>query len=137
MCSLEQQIRLEEYRELGLSWRADDERLSKLTRTLLPLSFLALSAPALDGTDETLYFLLIVGGAVLMIYWFLTAHIAVQKVKLRTKRMRIIEEELGMDAHSSYKKGRKGKLKDATVRTAILFVYLASAGLVILLVQCN
>lgn len=31
----------EEYRELSYSWRADDERLAKLTPVLVPVSFAA------------------------------------------------------------------------------------------------
>lgn len=60
----------EEYRELSLSWRADDERLSKLTTVLVPISFAAFALNNL---------LSMFGGLLLMIYWSLAAHITVKK----------------------------------------------------------
>ena len=42
---------LEEYKELGLSWRHDSESLSKLTTVLLPLSIAALTLPYLKPAE--------------------------------------------------------------------------------------
>ena len=43
---------LEEYRELGLCWRHDDEWFSKLTAVLLPLSIAALALPYLNRSPK-------------------------------------------------------------------------------------
>ena len=86
MSNLEQQRLFEEYRELGLNWRADDERLSKLTRIILPISFAALVFS--EAEPEISAWMPIGIGLVLMIYWGLAAHITVEKIKIWQDRMR-------------------------------------------------
>lgn len=109
----------EEYRELSFSWRADDERLSKLTPVLVPVSFAAF---AVNGSSSHI---LIIGGLILMIYWCLAAHITVKKIDVRCDRMREIEEILGFDAHRRYKRLRnqQGVLKDAYIRWGLTALY--------------
>lgn len=105
----------EEYRELSLSWRADDDRLSKLTTVLVPISFAAF---ALNGL------LAMWGGLLLMFYWWFAARITVKKIDIRCNRMREIEKELDFDAHLRYFKCRKkGVLKDAHIRGVLLAIY--------------
>jgi len=105
----------EEYRELSLSWRADDERLSKLTTVLVPISFAAFALNDLLSMG---------GGLSLMIYWWFAARITVKKLSIRFDRMREIEKELGFDAHLRYFRCRKkGVLKDSHIRGVLLAIY--------------
>ena len=62
---------LEEYKELGLSWRHDSESFSKLTAVLLPLSIAALTLPYLKAGTPKL--LATVGGLMLMTFWFFSS----------------------------------------------------------------
>ena len=91
---------LEEYRELGLCWKHDDELLSKLTAVLLPLSVAALTLPYLKNGTPKLF--AAVGGLVLMTYWFITACLCTRRIDVWFSRMRKIERILGLHSHRSY-----------------------------------
>ena len=99
---------LEEYRELGLCWRHDDELLSKLTAVLLPLSVAALTLPYLkNGTPK---FFAVVGGLMLMAYWFITACLCMRRIDIWFSRIRQIERLLGLYSHLSYYRNRASEV---------------------------
>ena len=123
---------LEEYRELGLCWRHDDEMFSKLTNVLFPLSIGALTLPYLkDGVPKLLA---AVGGLTLMTFWFLSYLIHKRRFEIRFTRIHEIEWILGLDSHLKYeRKSIKNKLKDQPLRYCVFIVYL----LIVLFVGCN
>ena len=108
---------LEEYKELGLCWRHDDEWFSKLTAVLLPLSIAALTLPYLkDGIPKLLA---VVGGLMLMAFWFFSSCICTAKLRVRFSRIHDIERILGLDSHLRYDAARgEGAKKDKRVLKA-------------------
>ena len=108
---------LEEYREQGLCWRHDDEWFSKLTAVLLPLSIAALTLPYLkDGVPKLLA---VVGGLMLMAFWFFSSCICTAKLRVRFSRIHDIERILGLDSHLRYDAVRgKGAERDKRVLKA-------------------
>ena len=108
---------LEEYREQGLCWRHDDEWFSKLTAVLLPLSIAALTLPYLkDGVPKLLA---VVGGLMLMAFWFFSSCICTAKHSVRFLRIHDIERILGLDSHLRYDAERgEGAKKDKRVLKA-------------------
>lgn len=91
---------IEEYRELGLCWRHDDNWIAKLTAVLLPLSIAALTLPHLNEGAPIL--LCAVGGSTLMAFWFLSSRICKRRFEVRFSRIREIERMVGLDSHLRY-----------------------------------
>ena len=122
---------LEEYRELGLCWRHDDEWISKWTAVLLPLSIAALTLPYLkDGAPKLLA---VTGGLTLIIYWYVSSLISKRRFEIRFSRIHQIEEILGFDSHSRYRrKSRESLLKHQRLRGVMFFLYLVIAFFVTL-----
>lgn len=117
---------LEEYKELGLSWRHDSESFSKLTAVLLPLSIAALTLPYLKAGPPKL--LATVGGLMLMTFWFLSSLTYENRSNIRWSRMHEIEGILGFDSHLRIKRERvKSILKVQGLRRWIFGLYLAIA----------
>ena len=110
---------LEEYKELGLCWRHDDEWFSKLTAVLLPLSIAALTLPYFkDGVPKLLA---VGGGLMLMAFWFFSSCICTAKLRVRFLRIHEIERILGFDSHLRYDAERgKGAERDKRVWKAQL-----------------
>lgn len=117
---------LEEYKELGLSWRHDSESFSKLTAILLPLSIAALTLPYLKpGTPKLLA---TVGGLMLMTFWFFSSLTYENRSNIRWSRMHEIEGILGFDSHLRIKRERvKSILKVQGLRRWMFGLYLAIA----------
>lgn len=116
---------LEEYKELGLSWRHDSESFSKLTAVLLPLSIAALTLPYLAGSPKLLA---TVGGLMLMTFWFFSSLTYENRSNIRWSRMHEIEGILGFDSHLRIKRERvKSILKVQGLRRWMFGLYLAIA----------
>ncbi len=124
-CQVENRL-LEEYKELGVCWRQDDDWISKWTAVLLPLSIVALTLPYLkDPAPELLG---VTGGLVLITYWYLSSLISKRRFEIRFSRIHQIEEILGFDSHLRYRrKSCKSLLKHQRLRGAMFFVYLVIA----------
>ena len=123
---------LEEYKELGLCWRHDDEVFSKLTAVLLPLSIAALTLPYLRAGTPKL--LAAAGGLMLMTFWFFSSKSHKGRSEIRFSRIHEIERILGFDSHLRYHRERaKNVLKDQRLRCCMFIVYL----LIALLVTCD
>ena len=123
---------LEEYKELGLCWRHDDEMFSKLTAVLLPLSIAALTLPYLRAGTPKL--LAAAGGLMLITFWFLSYLIHKSRFEIRFSRIHEIEWILGLDSHLRYEReSTKRRLKDQHLRYGVFIVYLVVA----LFVTCD
>ena len=114
---------LEEYRDQGLCWRHDDEMFSKLTNVLLPLSIAALTLPYLkNGTPKLLC---VVGGVMLMTFWFLSSQSYENRFHIRFSRIHEIERILGLDSHLRIKRERANNvLKGEHLRFWMFELYL-------------
>ncbi len=116
---------LEEYKELGLSWRHDSESFSKLTAVLLPLSIAALTLPYLAGSPKLLA---TVGGLMLMTFWFFSSLTYENRSYIRWSRIHEIERILGFDSHLRIDRERaKSVLKGQHLRSWMFGLYLAIA----------
>ena len=80
---------LEEYKELGLCWRHDDDVFAKLTAVLLPLSIAALTLPYLKPGAPKL--LCVAGGLMLMVHWFFSSKRNEDRSCIRFSRIHEIE----------------------------------------------
>ena len=117
---------LEEYKELGLSWRHDSESFSKLTAVLLPLSIAALTLPYLKAGAPKL--LCVVGGLMLMAFWFLSSRSFEHRSYIRFSRIHEIERILGFDSHLRIDRERaKNVLKGQHLRSWMFRLYLVIA----------
>ena len=117
---------LEEYKELGLSWRHDSESFSKLTAVLLPLSIAALTLPYLKAGTPKL--LATVGGLMLMTFWFFSSLAYENRSYIRWSRMHEIERILGFDSHLRIDRERaKNVLKIQGLRSWMFRLYLVIA----------
>ena len=117
---------LEEYKELGLSWRHDDEWFSKLTAVLLPLSIAALALPYLKPGAPKLF--AAVGGLMLMAFWFFPSLNYKRRFETRFSRIHEIEQILGFDSHLRYhRESAKNVLKDRHLRSWMFGLYLVIA----------
>ena len=124
---------LEEYRELGLCWRHDDEMFSKLTAVLLPLSIAALTLPYYSKV-EIPKLLAATGGLMLMAFWFFSSESYKGRFEIRFTRIYQIEHILGLDSHLRYhRESTKSVWKDRPLRCCIFIAYLVIA----LLVTCD
>ncbi len=131
MTEKEKQLYLEEYKELGLCWRHDDQMRSRLTSILLPLSIVALT---LSGKYKLLY---PIGGMVLMTFWYLSSHIYMQKLHIRFCRIRKLEEILQFDSHLKYYRERNNITWNSQALFTVMFViYLVIAGIMMFCLLC-
>ena len=122
---------LEEYRELGLCWRHDDEWISKWTAVLLPLSIAALTLPYLN--DDAPKLLAVAGGLTLIAYWYLSSLISKRRFEIRFSRIHQIEEILGFDSHLRYhRKIANSRMKHQRLRCGMFVGYMVIAFLVTL-----
>ncbi len=117
---------LEEYSELGLCWRHDDEVFSRLTAVLLPLSIAALTLPYLKPGAPKL--LCVAGGLMLMVHWFFSSKRNEDRSCIRFSRIHEIEGILGFDSHLRiHRKRDKSVLKGQRLRSWMFGLYLAIA----------
>lgn len=117
---------MEEYRELGLCWRHDDDWIAKLGAVLLPLSIAALTLPHLKQGAPNL--LCAIGGLSLMTFWYLSSRICKRRFEIRFSRIHQIEGILGLDSHLRYKrKSAKKVLKHRRLRFWMFAGYIAIA----------
>ena len=98
----------EEYKELGVCWRHDDDWIAKLTAVLLPLSIAALTLPHLKEGPPNL--LCAVGGSMLMAFWYFSSEICKRRFEIRFSRIHEIERVLGLDSHLRYHRESAQKL---------------------------
>lgn len=130
-CQVENRL-LEEYEELGLCWRHDDNWISKLGAVLLPLSIASLTIPYLRAGTPKL--LAVVGGLTLITYWYLSSSICKGRFEIRFSRIHEIERILGLDSHLRYdRESAKKTFKHQRLRCAMFVGYLVIA----LLVACD
>ena len=117
---------LEEYRELGVCWRQDDDWISKWTAVLLPLSIAALTLPFLKISAPKL--LAVTGGLALITYWYLSSLISKRRFEIRFSRIHEIERILGFDSHLRYhKRIESRRIKHQYLRQCVFRVFLAIA----------
>ena len=123
---------LEEYREQCLCCRHDSDLLSKLTAVLFPLAIAALTLPYLRAGAPKLF--AVVGGLMLMIFWFFLSLNYEHKFRIRWSRVHEIERVLGLDSHLRIDRERaKSILKAQRLRSWMFISYIVIA----LLVTCN
>ena len=117
---------LEEYKEQSLCWRHDDDIFSKLTAVLFPLSIAALTLPYLKAGTPKL--LAVVGGLMLMTFWFLSSRSFEHRSYIRFSRIHEIERILEFDSHLRIDRERtKSVLKGQRLRSWMFGLYLAIA----------
>ena len=117
---------LEEYREQCLCWKHDDNIFSKLTAVLFPLAIAALTIPYLKAGAPKL--LCVVGGLMLMAFWFLSSRSFEHRSYIRFSRIHEIERILGFDSHLRIDRERaKSVLKGKRLRSWMFGLYLAIA----------
>lgn len=99
---------------------------SKLTAVLLPLSIAALTLPYLKpGTPKLLC---VVGGLMLMAFWFLTSKSYENRSHIRWSRIHEIERILAFDSHLRIKRERANyALKGQRLRSWMFGLYLVIA----------
>ena len=128
---IEQRL-LEEYKEQCLCWKHDDDIFSKLTAVLLPLSIAALTLPYLKAGPPKL--LCVVGGLMLIAYWFFTSESIEDRSNIRWSRIHEIERILGFDSHLRIDRERlKSVWKGFPLRRLIFIAYITIA----LFVTCD
>ena len=93
---------LEEYKELGLYVRNDNDMLSKLTAVFLPLSITALALPYLKTGAPKL--LAVSGGVTLMTVWFLSSEIVMDRLRIRFSRILVLDQILKFNSHGRNRK---------------------------------
>ncbi len=119
---------LEEYKELGLCWRYDDEWISKLTNILIPLSIAALTLPYLKPGVPKL--VAASGGLTLMTFRFLSSKIFMHRLNARFSRIHEIERILALKSHLGYEQERKKRvLRSQNLRRCVFVLYLATTYL--------
>ena len=119
---------IEEYKELGLCWRHDDEVFAKLTAVLLPLSIAALTLPYLKTGTPKLF--AAIGGLMLITFWFFSSLKHKKRTEIRFSRIHEIEQFLRFDSHLRYHRERtKDILKDQRLRSWMFRLYLVIAFL--------
>lgn len=96
----ERQERIEEYKEIGLDWRHDDQGFWRLTRLFLPLSFGALALPYLESPPPISF--CAIAGMTLMSFWYMSFWLYAQRFRMRFNRMQQIEGILGFNYHLKY-----------------------------------
>ena len=117
---------LEEYKEQSLCWRHDDDMFSKLTAVLFPLSIAALTLPYLKAGAPKL--LCVVGGLMLMTFWFLLSRSYEHRSYIRWSRIHEIERILGFDSHLRIDREKaKNVLKGQRLRSWMFGLYLVIA----------
>ena len=123
---------LEEYRELGICWRQDDDWISKWTAVLLPLSIAAVALPYLRvGAPKLLG---AAGGLTLITYWYLSSLISKRRFEIRFSRIHEIERILGFDSHLRYhRRTESSSIKHQNLRSLMFTTYL----LIALVLTCN
>ncbi len=121
---------LEEYKELGLYLRNDNDMLSKLTAVFLPLSITALALPYLKTGAPKL--LAVSGGVTLMTVWFLSSEIVMDRINIRFSRILKLDQILEFDSHG-ISQSRTIRLKSQSLRYWMFGVYIVIA----LFVTCD
>ena len=117
---------LEEYREQCTCWRHDDNIFSKLTAVLFPLAIAALTIPYLKAGAPKL--LCVIGGLMLMAFWFLSSRSFEHRSYIRFSRIHEIEQILGFDSHLRIDRERtKSILKGKRLRSWMFGLYLVIA----------
>ena len=136
-CRVEERL-MEEYREQGFCWRLDDESSLKMTAILLPLSIAALSLPYLEHGPPKL--LGVVGGLMLITFWFILYQSYEDRLLIRWKRIHEIEWILGLDSHlmmhrerfNRSKERSKYSLKGEPLRWYLFIAYLVVTVFIII-----
>ena len=121
---------LEEYKELGLYVRNDNDMLSKLTAVFLPLSITALALPYLKTGAPKL--LAVSGGVTLMTVWFLSSEIVMDRLEIRFSRILALDQILNFNSHGR-NRSRTIVLKSQSLRHWMFGVYIVIA----LFVTCD
>ena len=121
---------LEEYKELGLYVRNDNDMLSKLTAVFLPLSITALALPYLKTGAPKL--LAVSGGVTLMTVWFLSSEIVMDRLSIRFSRILVLDRILKFNSHGR-NRSRTIVLKSQSLRHWMFGVYIVTA----LFVTCD
>lgn len=116
------QLLLEEYKELGLCWRHDDQIRSKLTAVLLPLSIAALTLSYLEHGPPKL--LSVCGGLMLMTFWYTAFCLYMRRFRIRFARIHYLEWILDFDSHLKYQAEiETSKWKFQRLYLTIFFLY--------------
>ena len=123
---------IESYKEQTASWRHIDRGLWGLTAIILPFSFAALGAPYVYKGMP--YFAPIVGGWILMAFWYFSCEIYHNKNEIRFNIIHNMEECMKVKGHRTwadkrekYNTGRKRLLKSRYVRRGMFCVYSLAA----------
>ena len=129
-CRVEERL-MDEYKEQGFCWRLDDEASLKTTAILLPLSIAALTLPYLKpGLPKSLC---VIGGLMLITFWFLIYQSYEDRLRIRWKRIHEIERLLGLDAHLMMHRERATrKMKGEMIRCIMFVVYLFVTAFIVL-----
>ena len=125
------QERIEEYKEVGLDWRHDDQGLWRLTRLFLPLSFGALVLPYLNPKLSIMLFCAITG-ITLVLFWYVSFLLYAQRFRIRFQRMQQIEQMLGFNYHLKYNaEMNKNSFKFKLLYTVLCIVYIVVWAIVL------
>ena len=129
-CRVEERL-MDEYREQGLCWRLDDEASLKTTAILFPLSIAALTLPYLKpGLPKSLC---VIGGLMLITFWFLIYQSYEDRLRIRWKRIHEIEWLLRLDAHLMMHRERATRrMKGEMIRCIMFVVYLFVTAFIVL-----
>ncbi len=121
---------LEEYKELGLNVRNDNDASLKLTAVFLPLAIAALALPYWKTGTPKLF--AISGGVTLMTVWFFSSEITTERLTTRLLRIFELEQILQFNSLIRYG-GRPIVLKSQNLRRWLFVVYIVIA----LFVACD
>ena len=135
----EKTLLVEEYKELGHSWRHDDTTTSKFTAILLPVCFAGLIAPHLKNTPPKLDLVIFsyLGGAILMMFWFLFSRIQQHKLLIRFSRMYELERTLGFDSHLRFVRERSNtRGKSESLKLWITVIYMVGGAAITIVDYC-
>lgn len=130
------QLLLESYKEQTASWKHEDNTLYKFGAVLLPVSFVALGVPYIEGIKESnLRILEIIstsGGIILMTFWVAYVHATHAKVTARLRIINQMEEDWKIKGHKDvpeirdkiFKPPQPLQLKTYFLEKWIFYVYL-------------
>ena len=126
---LREKRQLESYKEQTASWRHIDRGLWGLTAIIIPLSFAALGAPYVYNNSMP-YILPIVGGWILMLFWWISCEIYHNKNEIRFNIIHNMEECMKVKGHRTWadkrekcNTGYKRLLKSRYLRRGMFYIY--------------
>ena len=125
--------RIEEYKEVGLDWRHDDQRFWQLTRLFLTLSFVVWTLPFVES--KTPIWLCATAGMTLISFWYVSFRLYAHRFSIRFKRIQQIEGMLGFNYHLKYHEEMDKKRFKFNELYTVLWIAYMGLGVIVLIIN--